>query len=359
VTPPLSPLEVPSPELPEFEVEAVEPPAPQATDAPTSQDLESATEVAIPSPPVPSALPVDEEPPPGAELVGVVPPPAEPTPEAVPAEPAPIYPASSLSPAVEQAVVPAEAQVESVAPPAEEVPTPAPTITDEGPHPIPETKAPPPAPEIEARPESPRELETVPAPEPPVPPEVRVPAVSPAIEPELSAIPAVSPEVPAMTPPPEPEPPTPPSGIELTIGDSLVSALSGFLESTAAGHHGVCVVRESPERIRARVGSRPIEVFWLTNIGRGPALRPADLEAAWAFLSRKLLGERVTAFFLEGIEYLVRLHGADVVLNGLVQFDRLARENDARIWVYLAPALMKPADLERFRSTFGSGSPPG
>ena len=74
-------------------------------------------------------------------------------------------------------------------------------------------------------------------------------------------------------------------------------------------------------------------------------------------LSRKLLEEHSTAFFLEGIEYLVRIHGADAVLTGLVQFDRLARENDARVWVYLTPALMKPADIERFQATFG-GNPP-
>lgn len=199
--------------------------------------------------------------------------------------------------------------------------------------------------------------------------EVIPPAPVPAPRPEgIAKVPPVEPQAPtsgAVVSPPsvvpgpaEPEPPSPPSGVELAIGDSLVAALGGFLESTAAGHHGVCVVRESPERIRARVGSRPIEVFWLSNIGRGPSLRPSELEGAWAFLGRKLLEEGVTAFFLEGIEYLVRLHGADAVLTGLVQFDRLARENDARIWVCLAPSLMKPGDLERFRSTFGGGPPP-
>jgi len=155
--------------------------------------------------------------------------------------------------------------------------------------------------------------------------------------------------------PPEPAPPLPPSGVELTIGDSLFVALGGFLDSTAAGHRGVCVVRESPERIRARVGPRPIEVFWLSNIGRGPSLRPADLEGLWTVLSRKLREERATAFFLEGMEYLIRIHGADAVLTGLVEFDRLARENDARVWVCLTPALMKPSDLDRFRATFGPG----
>jgi len=175
----------------------------------------------------------------------------------------------------------------------------------------------------------------------------------PPIEPPAPEVRPTAPLPPELHEEVEPPLPSPPSGVELAIGDSLVVALGGFLDSTAAGHHGVCVVRESPERIRARVGSRPIEVFWLTNIGRGPSLRPSDLEGAWAFLGRKLLEEHVTAFFLEGIEYLVRLHGAEAVLTGLVQFDRLARENDARIWVCLAPSLMKPNDLERFRSTFG------
>lgn len=169
------------------------------------------------------------------------------------------------------------------------------------------------------------------------------------------------PPVAAVVSPPEPTvepPPAAPTGIELTVGDSLVGALGGFLEATAAGHPGICVVRESPERIRARIGSRPIDVLWLSNVGRGPSLRPSDLEGAFGFLSRKLIEDRVTAFFLEGIEYLVRLHGADPVLNHLVELDRLARENDARVWVFLNPGLLRPPDLERFRSTFGGASPP-
>lgn len=191
--------------------------------------------------------------------------------------------------------------------------------------------------------------------EAPAPPIVAAPTIAPApsIEPHdgvvtLEAVPPLLTE-----PPTEPKPPSPPAGIELVIGDSLVAALGGFLDSTAAGHHGVCVVRESPERIRARIGSRPIEVFWLSNIGRGPSIRPSDLAAAWSFLAQKLRDEGVTAFFLEGIEYLVRLHGTDAVLNGLVEFGRLARQHDARIWICLTPDLMRPADLDQFRITFG------
>lgn len=176
-------------------------------------------------------------------------------------------------------------------------------------------------------------------------------------QPAPPAPPPTAPQTLLTPAPSEPSPPPPPTGVELTVGESLVVALAGFLDSTAAGHRGVCLVRESPERIRARVGSRPTEVYWLSNIGRGPSLRPADLEGVWSLLSKKLVEERATAFFLEGVEYLVRIHGVDAVLTGLVQFDRLARENDARVWVFLTPVLMKPSDLERFQATFGGSSP--
>ncbi len=319
---PEAPLEPETPAEVEIPPEAEAPPeteTPQVAEA--HAEAEAPPEIEIPAevevPPEPET-PAEVEIPPEAEG------PPEPETPLEPQTPAegqvsPLVPRTSPEP--EGAAIEETQPVEPTAP--------------AGPAFVPEVVPPPPK---EAEPT----LETivpVPPPEPPAP-EVRPTAPLP---PELHE------EV-------EPPLPSPPSGVELTIGDSLVVALGGFLDSTAAGHHGVCVVRESPERIRARVGSRPIEVFWLTNIGRGPSLRPSDLEGAWAFLGRKLLEEHVTAFFLEGIEYLVRLHGAEAVLTGLVQFDRLARENDARIWVCLAPSLMKPNDLERFRSTFG-GTP--
>jgi len=260
-----------------------------------------------------SAPPSEREEPPG----GVA--------EASPVTEAPLPPAIEAEPPTPE--------VSAEAPSTEPAPSPSPTEALATPEIVPEALSPAPPPG--------------PTPAGEVPPRAPASPVAPTVRPP--------PVVPAFVPaPPELLPPVPPSGVELAVGDSIVSALNDFLESAAAGHHGVCVVRESPERIRARVGSRPIEVIWLTNIGRGPALRPSDLEGVFAFLCRKLLEERVTAFFLEGIEYLVRLHGADAVLTGLVEFDRLTRENDARVWVYLAPALMKPADIERFRGTFGA-----
>ena len=296
--------EEPTPIAEPAEVGSSGPPAPQPPE-------EAGSEVPSAEVLTPGSMPVPEAPPGEvpAEDSGKPIPEEETAPPEAPPEPAPSSPSAEIGSA-EPVVVPT---------PAETIPPPSETgevgATGE------ESAATPP-----------REPETV-------------------TEPELAAAPT---PVPPAAPP---EPVAPPSGVELCVGEPLTVALAGFLDSTAAGHRGVCLVRESPERIRARVGSRPIEVYWLTNIGRGPSIRPADLDAVWTLLGRKLLEDRATAFFLEGIEYLVRIHGAEAVLSGLVQFDRLARENDARVWVFLTPAVMRPGDLEQFQSTFGGRAP--
>ncbi|HXQ48752.1 MAG TPA: class I tRNA ligase family protein, partial [Thermoplasmata archaeon] len=115
--------------------------------------------------------------------------------------------------------------------------------------------------------------------------------------------------VPETTSVPEPRgaplpPPTPSGGITLVVAPSYVPAFARFLDATAAGHRGVCVVRESPDRLRGPIGPRPVEIYWLTNIGRGLTLRPGDLDAYGAFLHNAVAQDRITAFFLEGIEYL-------------------------------------------------------
>jgi hypothetical protein len=161
----------------------------------------------------------------------------------------------------------------------------------------------------------------------------------------------------AANPPPELLE-TPSGGVELAVGPSYVPCLERFLEATAAGHQGVCVVRDSPERVRAYIGSRPVEIRWLTNIGRGPTLKPADLDGFSAFLAHAVSTGNVTAFFLEGVEYLVRLHGLERVVDRMLAFDRLARVQSARAWVPLNPKLLSPAELDRFVSAFKSGSSP-
>jgi anticodon-binding protein/uncharacterized protein DUF835 len=334
-TPEVPPPIVSSPKLEPTPVELPSEPEPTPAESPP-EPVPTPVEL----PPEPESTPAESPPEPVATPVEL---PSEP--ESTPAESPPellptSVPATTPQPESSESESPAEEVMEeSQSPPSPEATVPSPIAETLAPQAtVPTTEVVQPAPRTE--------------------PERAITALKPALS-SMVALPppVVSPPTVDLPPTPaEPEPPSPPAGVELMVGDSLVASLAGFLEAASAGHRGVCVIRETPERIRARVGSRPVEVYWLTNIGRGPALRPSDLEGAWTFLARKLVDERVTAFFLEGVEYLVRLHGVDSVINGLVEFDRLARENDARIWVYLAPSLMKPEDLDRFRSTFGGGT---
>jgi Protein of unknown function (DUF835) len=151
-------------------------------------------------------------------------------------------------------------------------------------------------------------------------------------------------------------PPTPSGGITLTVAPSYLPAFAHFLDATAAGHRGICVVRESPDRLRTHVGPRPVEIYWLSNLGRGLTLRPADLEGYGAFLARSVEQDRVTAVFLEGVEYLARVHGAERVIEQLAAFHVVAQARNARAWVYLHPDLIPPADLALFQAAFGNAT---
>lgn len=184
-----------------------------------------------------------------------------------------------------------------------------------------------------------------------------VPVVVEPIPPELLTALEPAPVAPPEASPPPVPTPAPVGGIDLAVGPSYVPSLERFLEATAAGHQGVCVVRDSPERVRAYVGSRPVELRWLTNIGRGATLKPTDLEGFSAFLAHSVTASHVTAFFIEGTEYLVRLHGLEKVVDRLIAFDRLTQEHSARVWMTLNPKLLSQPELDRFVALFGSPAP--
>ncbi|MCI4332833.1 MAG: DUF835 domain-containing protein [Thermoplasmata archaeon] len=172
--------------------------------------------------------------------------------------------------------------------------------------------------------------------------------------PEPTALPPgiPGPSIPAAIPlePPVPEgPPPPTSGVRLTLGDREDPAWRGFLDATSAGHRGLCLSREFPERRRALLGPRDVEVVWLSNVGKGSAVRPGDLPALTALLTLALTDRGVTAVFVEGGEYLVRIHGVGPVATLLRQLDALAVERSARIWWPINPALMPGADVEVLR----------
>ena len=138
----------------------------------------------------------------------------------------------------------------------------------------------------------------------------------------------------------------------------LLAALQPFLDATAAGHRGLAIVREGPERIRTLVGPRPVAVYWLSNLTRERTLRPADLSGLASLLRKEIEANAITAVFLEGVEYLTRIHGTTAVVEVLKELDRLAREHDARAWLHLTPGLLSAAELEHIVRDLGLPAPP-
>ncbi|HLN51665.1 MAG TPA: DUF835 domain-containing protein [Thermoplasmata archaeon] len=166
-------------------------------------------------------------------------------------------------------------------------------------------------------------------------------------------------EPPAVEAPPAPvpEPVPPPTGLEVDLSESLLPALQPFLEETGAGHHGMAIVREMPERIRAHVGPRPVVVYWLTNLVRDRTIKPNDLSAVAERFTRALDTESVTAIFFEGVEYLVRIHGIDRIVELLQNLDASLRAHEARGWLHLSPNLIPESDVGRILSGLGQTRP--
>jgi tRNA synthetases class I (I, L, M and V)/Protein of unknown function (DUF835)/Anticodon-binding domain of tRNA ligase len=254
----------------------------------------------------------------------------EPTPPAV-IEPRPIVPLPEAVP-----VAPSSTPAATALP---EIPEPPPSVPP-APHPVEPSVVPIPLPP------------PVPAPLPPVVPEAPLPTLA-AVPPPA---PPPEPEAPPPPPPAEPPPP-PPVGLEIVIASSVREALDPFLDATAAGRHGIAIVREMPDRVRIHVGPRPVVVYWLTNIARDRTVRPSDLAGISDRVRGALATEGVTAVFLEGIEYLTRIHGIDRVVELLRALDHDAKEHEARIWLHLTPSLLSPPDLERLLNDLG-GTPP-
>ncbi len=226
------------------------------------------------------------------------------------------------------APAPATVGPTSVAPPAGPPPAPTPPAA---PAPLPPAPLPPPAR----------------APPPPPPP------VAPAFVSEADRAAGNLPTPPLATAP------VPAAGLEVELSEALLPALQPFLEATAAGHRGVAVVRELPERIRTLVGPRPVAVYWLSNLARDRAIRPSDLRGLADLLRQGLESSGITAVFLEGTEYLTRIHGSEAVVAFLKELDRQAREHEARAWLHLTPGLLTPTELDRFVSDLGLPSPQG
>jgi len=278
------------------------------------------------------------------------------------ARPEPLTPAMPVGP--EPAPLPEPRLARVAEPPPPPVPVPVATVVPAIPPAEPATAAVPPPAEVAGAPEP------VPAPSPPAEP----PEVTP--EPEPATLPVI-PEAPRPRPPPPPlqpafvpeseraaapapAPPAPAAvGLEVELSASLLPALQPFLDATAAGHRGLAVVRELPERIRTLVGPRPVAVYWLSNLARDRTIRPDDLPGLAGLVRQGVESNGITAVFVEGVEYLARIHGTAAIVGFLKEVDRLAREHDARAWLHLTPGLLAPADLSQMMTDLGASAPVG
>ncbi|MCI4367543.1 MAG: DUF835 domain-containing protein, partial [Thermoplasmata archaeon] len=136
-------------------------------------------------------------------------------------------------------------------------------------------------------------------------------------------------------------------GIDMTKSIAKGPLWERFLEATAAGHKGLCVSRESPDRLKIYLGDRDVEFVWIAPVARPGALRPSDLVGITQRIRTALESQGVTAIYLEGIEYLVSLHSAERALPSLKELDALARGMHARVWIPVNPNLLPPPELER------------
>ncbi|HZY69672.1 MAG TPA: DUF835 domain-containing protein [Thermoplasmata archaeon] len=227
--------------------------------------------------------------------------------------------------------------------------------------PVPTSVPPPVAPPVEPAVRRPPPAESfaptgpfgIPAgPRPSRPTFVTVPEYLPA------APPAPAPPAPARFQPPKvvaaPTPPPPaPSGIEIVEGDSSDPVWRRFLDLTAEGAPGVCVSREFPFRLRTLLGSRNVELLWLSNAGRDNAIRPGDLAALLGRLHESIEGG-ASVVYLDGIEYLLRVHGGEKLLTALHDLDRSTRERDALLIIPVNPALLEASVVVALRESFGA-----
>ncbi len=201
------------------------------------------------------------------------------------------------------------------------------------------------------------------APTIPSPPAVTPPSVvtverpAPTLVPEPRIAPPASADAPGPVPPPTAATVLatasgPAPGLEVCPGASADDAWSSFLETTGAGHRGLCISREFPDRLRAYLGARDVDVYWLSNAGRDGSVRPSDLDGLLALLRRVLKERNVTAVYLEGVEYLVRIHGLAKTRRFLEELEAELRVRDARAWLPLNPTLLDPASSTELESSF-------
>ncbi|HZY92448.1 MAG TPA: class I tRNA ligase family protein, partial [Thermoplasmata archaeon] len=349
-------------------MEVTPPPAPAASDGVSAPDPASPSSLAEapPSPPEPE---LDEQtpdhrgeshesemaPPPPVGEETTAPSPASVDPEpAIPQDPTRPKPSESAVVAIGES------------PPEPAPPPPAPMSSMEPAIPVFDTSSREPPAELRTSEEPP----AAPAPGPGAEDAVTIsPSVEPQTLPSVEASPLASEVSPSTAPlvdvrvnevsPPPPEFSAPPPLAEpRRVGTFVVAepvngpTWATFLDATAAGHRGLCLSREFPDRLRAMIGPRDVTVVWLSNAGRAGAARPGDLPGLRALIEGMVTKDGVTAIYIDSIEFLIRVNSIERVLDFLRGLHELATERMARLWVPVNPLLASAADVEQLTTAF-------
>ena len=163
-----------------------------------------------------------------------------------------------------------------------------------------------------------------------------------------------------MEPPPAPvevlpesaAPEPTPSGITLWLSADSDQAWAEFLDVTTSGSRGLCLTRDFPERVRALLGDRTVQVLWMSNAGRDRAIPPTDLARIEASLLAAVREGGVRAIYLGGVEYLLSLHPPELLLASLEALNEASTAVGARVWVPIDESLVDRSRLERLQATF-------
>ncbi|HTT34255.1 MAG TPA: DUF835 domain-containing protein [Thermoplasmata archaeon] len=152
--------------------------------------------------------------------------------------------------------------------------------------------------------------------------------------------------------PAPPAPPAPRAGLAVSSGTVANDAWRLFLDATGAGHRGLCLSREFPDRMRALLGPRDVTVWWFSNAPRPDAVKPGDLAGIETAIRAAIESQGVRAIYLEHVEYLVRVNSLERVLAFLRAVDEALTHVEGRGWVPLNPDLVDPSTAEQLGRAF-------
>ncbi len=93
--------------------------------------------------------------------------------------------------------------------------------------------------------------------------------------------------------------------------DKPMALLQNLVDS---GLEGLLITRQYPRKVSMRYGLEEVEMVWLSNVERGNAVRPKDLDK-FSLLVEQFLNEKHGVILINGLDYLISNNGFTTVLH--------------------------------------------